>query len=147
MWHRRGLRFMPDNDHIKKLSNYRLSKADKNIEAARILLESKYYSESINRSYYAIFHSLRALLAYNKFDSKKHSGIISYFNQHYVKENKFSKEYSVILSQAFMVRNKSDYDDFYIVSRQEAVDQITNAEMFVSEIKHYISTIILGRHC
>lgn len=36
---------MPDNDHIMELSNYRLSKADKNIEAARLLLESKYYRD------------------------------------------------------------------------------------------------------
>lgn len=41
-------------------------------------------------------HSLRSLLAYNQFDSKKHSGIIAYFNQHYVKTEKLSNELSVI---------------------------------------------------
>ncbi len=133
---------MPTNKNIMDLSNYRLNKADENIEAAKVLLGSKHFSESINRSYYAIFHSLRALLAYDEFDSKKHSGIISYFNQHYVKVNKFSKEFSVILNQAFMIRNKSDYDDYYIASKQEAIDQIKKAEMFVNEIKRYISNEI-----
>lgn len=105
---------MPINENIMDLLNYRLNKADENIEAAKILLESNHFSESINKSYYAIFHNLRALLAYDEFDSKKHSGIISYFNEHYVKSNKFNKEFSVILSRAFMIRNKSDYDDYYI---------------------------------
>jgi len=133
---------MQISKYIIDLSNYRLNKADENIEAAKVLLGAKHYSESINRSYYAIFHSLRALLAYDEFDSKKHSGIISYFNKYYVKENKFNKKFSIILNQAFMVRNKCDYDDFYIASRQEAENQIKKAEIFMNEIKDYISTTI-----
>ncbi|WIV13448.1 HEPN domain-containing protein [Proteiniborus sp. MB09-C3] len=129
---------MPIDSYIIGLSNYRLNKADENIEAAKVLFESKYYSESLNRSYYAIFHSLRALLAYNEFDSKKHSGIISYFNQYYVKNNKFSKDFSVILNEAFMIRNRSDYDDFYIASREEAKEQIEKAKTFINGIKTYI---------
>jgi uncharacterized protein (UPF0332 family) len=128
---------MPIDEHIIALSNHRLNKAYESLEAAKILLGSKHFSESINRSYYAIFHSLRALLAYDKFDSKKHSGIISYFNQNYVKVNKFDKELSVILSQAFMIRNKSDYDDFYIASKQDASEQIFKAEIFIDEIRIY----------
>ncbi|MCH7723775.1 MAG: hypothetical protein IIA49_06765 [Bacteroidetes bacterium] len=31
-----------------------------------------------------MFHSVRALLAFDKFDSKRHSGIISYFINKYV---------------------------------------------------------------
>lgn len=134
---------MPINRNVIDLSNYRLNKADESIAAAKILLEAGHYSESANRSYYAIFHSLRALLAYDEFDSQKHSGIISYFNQHYVKTNKFRKECSVILNQAFMIRNKSDYDDFYSVSEKDASDQIAKAEMFINEIKNHISNEML----
>ena len=71
---------MQANEKIVSLSNYRFKKAEDNLEAAKILFESSHFAESINRSYYAIFHSLRALLAFNEFDSKKHSGIISFFN-------------------------------------------------------------------
>lgn len=131
---------MQISDYIIELSNYRINKAIENIEAAKVLLQSRLYSESLNRSYYAIFHGLRALLAYDQFDSKKHSGIIAYFNQHYVKENKFSKEFSIILNEAFIIRNKSDYDDFYISSREEAEEQIKKAETFIKGIKNYISS-------
>ncbi|NLB78060.1 MAG: HEPN domain-containing protein [Clostridiaceae bacterium] len=129
---------MQFDKHIKDLSNYRLNRANENLEAAKILLGSGYYSESINRSYYAIFHCVRALLAFDEFDSTKHSGIISYFNKCYVKTNKVTKKLSVILNQAFMIRNKSDYDDFYIASKQEAQEQNAKAELFMNEIKRYI---------
>ncbi|MDQ3019979.1 MAG: hypothetical protein M3R36_05330 [Bacteroidota bacterium] len=33
-----------------------------------------------------MFHSVRALFLFDKFDSKKHSGIISYFNKNYIKK-------------------------------------------------------------
>lgn len=58
---------MPINGDLINLSNHRLNKADDNMEAARIQLGTMHYSEAINRSYYAIFHSLRALLAYDDF--------------------------------------------------------------------------------
>lgn len=135
----KGLRSMQVSEYIVELSKYRINKAEENIEASKILLQSEYYAESLNRSYYAIFHGLRGLLVYDEFDSKKHSGIISYFNQHYVKVGKFEKEYSMILNEAFMIRNKSDYDDFFIASKEDAKDQIEKAEVFIKAIKDYIA--------
>ncbi len=41
----------------------------------------------------AIFHAVRALLALDKFDSQKHSGIISYFNQKFIKTGKIEVEF------------------------------------------------------
>ncbi|MCP5050760.1 MAG: HEPN domain-containing protein, partial [bacterium] len=63
------------------LSAYRIEKAKSALDSAELLLNGKKFSDSINRSYYSMFHTARALLALDKFDSKKHSGIISYFNQ------------------------------------------------------------------
>lgn len=69
-------------------------------------------AQSVNRSYYAIFHAVRALLAFDKFDSKRHSAIIEYFNQHYIANGKIGKEYYKMLASAFDTRIKSDYQDF-----------------------------------
>ena len=63
----------------RELSEYRLSKAKQDLLAAKLLFDNNHFAQSLNRSYYAIFHAVRSLLAYDKFDSKKHSGIISYF--------------------------------------------------------------------
>ena len=45
---------------------------------------------------------------YEKFDSRKHSGIISHFNKRYIKEGIFDREYSKILMGAEKIRSKSD---------------------------------------
>lgn len=132
---------MPHKDYMKDLSKYRIDKADKNIKAAKVLSENNLYSESINRSYYGIFHAVRGLLVYDEFDSKKHSGIIAFFNLNYIKSGKIEKEYSAILTGAFTIRNKTDYDDFFIASKQDAEEQIKNAELFLERIKRFLAGI------
>ena len=37
-------------------------------------------------------------------------------------------------------RNDSDYDDFFIVSKEEVAEQIKDAELFLVKIKEYVST-------
>ena len=53
------------NKKIIELSNYRIDKAKEDLETAIELIELRKFSQSVNRSYYAIFHAVRALLALN----------------------------------------------------------------------------------
>ena len=79
---------------VTDLSRYRLEKAKEDLETAEENLNTGKYRASVNRSYYAVFHALRAITALDQFDSGKHSGIISFFNQHYVKTGVFSRDIS-----------------------------------------------------
>lgn len=99
-----------------ELMNYRLAMADEKLNSAKILLEYKSYKDSISRSYYAIFTAVRAILALDGVDFKKHAGVISYFQREYIKSGVFDKMYSKYLSQAFQIRNNTDYADFFIIS-------------------------------
>ena len=67
------------------LSKVRLQTATSCLEDSRALIESGGYKSAVNRSYYAVFHAMRAVLALDSFDSKKHSGIISEFRKNYIK--------------------------------------------------------------
>ncbi len=125
-------------DRIKDLVKYRLEGANEDLEAARILHEKEKYKQSCNRSYYAIFHSIRALIAIDKYDSKKHSGIISFFVKNYIKAGKFDKEFSKIVIKAERKRNKSDYKDFVIISKEESEEQLNNSEKFILMVEGYI---------
>ena len=58
------------------LSRYRLETAKEDLATAKKNLIDGSYRASVNRSYYAIFHALRAITALDQFDSGKHSGII-----------------------------------------------------------------------
>ena len=127
----------------KDLALYRYEMAAEKLEAAKLLKEKKFYKDSISRSYYAIFTAARALLALEKKDSAKHSGIISLFNRHFVKTELIDKHFSKILAKAKIYRERGDYGDFSIVSTEEVIEQIENAEEFLKEIKKYIDNISL----
>jgi uncharacterized protein (UPF0332 family) len=96
-------------------------------------------TQSINRSYYAIFHALRALLTYDSFDSKRHSSILGYFNKNYISNNRIEQKYYRMIASAFEIRSKSDYQDFYVVSKDETKKQLEDAEEFINMIEKYIN--------
>lgn len=123
------------------LAKYRLSVSEEKIDSARVLLANKKYKDSISRSYYSMFTAARALLATKGLDSSKHSGVVSLFNQHFVKENSVDRNLGKILAEAKDAREESDYGDFVIVTPKEAEDQLRNAELFVSEIKKVIDKL------
>ncbi len=132
---------MPDEVE-RNLSKYRLEKAKECLDSAKLTYGAGQFATAANRSYYAIFHSARAVLALDGIDRKKHSGVISYFQEHYIKTKVFDKQFSYIIKNAFMVRQESDYEDFYIISKEDLEEQIADAEKFVLEVEKYIINII-----
>ena len=132
---------MPEQNQID-LSLYRIEKADECIRAALVLMEAKEYSAVLNRTYYAIFHAVRAVFALDSVDRKKHSGGISCFQQNYVKTGLFDKEYSNIVQDAFEIRQESDYEDFYVILKEDVTLQLENAKKFVSQVKQYVEKLI-----
>lgn len=123
---------------VTDLSKYRLETAKDDLATAKSNFEDARYRASVNRSYYAIFHALRALTALDQFDSGKHSGIIAYVNQHYVKEGIFDKSFSKLIDSAYRLREKADYEDFYIVAIEDARKQIEKAETVIMVIEKYV---------
>lgn len=68
---------------------------------------------------YSIFTGVRAVLAKDGIDFKKHAGVIAYFQKEYIKTGEFDKKYSKYLQAAFQIRNNCDYSDFfYCVKRR-----------------------------
>ena len=129
---------MPDTD-LLNLSAARLQHAFDCLNEAKILLNAQEYKGTANRAYYAAFHAMRAVLILDGFDSKKHSGIIAKFRELYLKTELFDKEISNSISSLFRVRTASDYDDFYVISKQDAVFQLEKAEHIVRIIEKYLN--------
>ena len=123
----------------KDLSNYRIEKAEGCLKEAKVLLNTEEYAGATNRSYYCIFHSIRSILALEGADFKTHSAVIARFRENYIKTGIFDKPLSDIITVLFRLRGKTDYDDFYVISKQEVVEQVKNAELFLKTIKKYLS--------
>lgn len=125
---------------VTDLSRYRMAKAKEDLDTARENLENGKYRASVNRSYYAVFHALRAVTALDHFDSGKHSGIIAFFNQHYVKTGIFDKDISKMVDSCYRMREKADYDDFYLVVKEDAVLQLDKARRIICSVEAYLIT-------
>lgn len=117
----------------------RIDNANERLSFITKILEIGDYKTAANRSYYAIFYAMRAVLALDGFDSKKHSGIIAEFRKQYIKTGTFENEMSDIISDLFEVRSSSDYDDFYIISKSKVVEQYEKAKYFVEKVNDYLS--------
>ena len=128
-------------DEKKALSAVRYEHAKECLTAAQKLTQQNCYKDATNRSYYAIFHAMRAVLVFDGIDMKHHSGIISEFRRIYIKSGIFDVKMSEIISLLFDARTDSDYDDFYVVSKSEAQQQVENAEAFLQAIDSYLKTL------
>lgn len=124
----------PKNEYAR----YRLEKAKEEYEAAVLLLEAEHYRAANNRAYYSVFHAMRSVLAFDGYDSKKHSGIIGVFRKDYIKSGVFPEMMSDIIGNASEIRNASDYDDMFIASKSETAEQVANAKVFLSYIEKYV---------
>ena len=126
---------------LKDLARYRYQCCIDAIEDAKIMYQHGRYKNTLNRAYYSIFYAIRAVNAVRDFDSSKHSGVIAFFDQNYVKNGIFPKEASKIIKGASENRERADYLDFFIASKKDAETQIANAEKFKGMIEEYLKRL------
>lgn len=124
----------------KELSDYRLYQAEESLEVAKNCCDKGFYKDSINRSYYSAFYSVKAVLAYGTIDFKRHKDVIGYFNKEYVATDVFPRELGRRLGTLKQYREKSDYDDFYIASKEIAIEQVETANLVLDKVKEYLQT-------
>ena len=64
--------------------------------------------------------------------------MIAYFKQYHVRNGDFTKEISKIIRSASELREQSDYEDFFVASREDAEASIRDAEILVDAVGQYL---------
>lgn len=129
-----------DNETIEDFARYRLNKAKETLETAKMIFnEGKDFSSANNRAYYAMFYAIRAVLAIEEIDFKRHKDVLAYFNKEYVNKEKFPKMIGRKISQAQRIREDSDYDDDYEPSFEKTEQQINTAQELIGLVEEYIN--------
>lgn len=122
----------------KALSKHRLEQAAEELEVSKLLYEKRFYKSANNRAYYSIFHSIKAVLALEPIDFKRHKDVIAYFNKNYVSTEIFPRKLGHKIADAGSTREDSDYDDEFIVKPEETKEQIATAEELIKLVEDYI---------
>lgn len=131
----------------KDLCFYRIQTAKANLKSAKILLAADVYKSSNNRAYYAIFHAINAIHALKGKAYKRHKDVIGNFNKDYVKSGIFPRDIGRKIGEIEEIRHASDYDEFYIASREETERQIAVADEFIQMVERYCNAESEGKNC
>ena len=128
-------------DKKRELALYRIQQADESLDEARFLFEgSKSPRSIINRAYYSMFYAILSLLVFEPFSSSKHSGVISYFNRHFIKRGVFSLELGRAVNKAFDLRQRGDYREQVDHTADQAEPFLDWARKFIDSVKKYLKS-------
>ncbi|MBF0310674.1 MAG: HEPN domain-containing protein [Magnetococcales bacterium] len=125
-----------ESRHI--LIAHRMEQAEESLSDATLLLEGKRYRASVNRSYYAMFYAVLALLIAKGLGTSKHSGAIALFDREYVRNGIFARDLSKWLHTTFLERQKADYDDLSQVDGEQAETAVRHANTFVAQVRSHL---------
>ena len=122
-----------------EFAKYRLQRAKETLESAIALYDRKDLMGANNRAYYSIFYAIRAVLALEPIDFKRHKDVIGYFNKNYVNTEVFPKDIGKRIVKSSKVREDSDYDDEYSVDSEKTMIQIETAKELIELVEKYLN--------
>ena len=126
-----------ESETIQDLVLYRIETAKSDLKSAEVLLNAGEYRGANNRAYYAIYHAIFAIHALNGKAYKRHKDSLGNFNKEYIKMGIFPRTLGRRIAEAEEIRHASDYDDFYIATKEEAEEQIMTADELTRLIEIY----------
>lgn len=127
-----------ENGTREDLVMHRLSVAREDLDTACILLDLKKYRGANNRAYYAIYHTIDAVLAREGKAFKRHKDTLAYFNKNYVATEIFPRMLGRKIVRAEEIRHASDYDTFYIASKEVTLQQVDTAKQLLELAEQYL---------
>lgn len=129
---------MSDVPYGKDLAVYKLARAKEELDTASLLADNEKWKAANNRAYYAIYYAITAVLCLEPIAFHKHKDTLAYFNKNYVHTEIFGRTFGRRIARAEKIRHASDYDDFYIASKEETMEQIETAKLLIKEVENYI---------
>jgi uncharacterized protein len=124
---------MNQPEQVKEIVRYWVSKAEDSIASASDEMKARRLSFAVNRTYYACFYIVSAILLQENQKFKKNSGVRSSFHRNLVKTGRISQELGKFYDELFEARQRGDYLDFVYFDLDLVEDWLGKAHMFVHE--------------
>jgi uncharacterized protein (UPF0332 family) len=124
-----------------ELALYRIQQAEESLDEARYLFAGNKSPRSvINRDYYSMFYSILALLIFEPYSSSKHSGVLSYFNRHFIKSGIVPKDIGRAVNKAFDIRQRGDYREQISLNSTQVEPFIDWAEKLIESVRDLLKS-------
>lgn len=119
----------------KALAKHRLERAETTLKEAFDEYAGRNFRLTVNRAYYSVFYIMRAFLVTVNKDSSKHSGVISLFNQYFIKTGIVSEVNFKSIQSLMDLRHEGDYQDFAVITEEDAKGSLKMAKMIIERLK------------
>ena len=123
------------NEEVLKL----IEKSDHALEVTEQLIASGYPSDSISKTYYAMFYITQALLKSNGIEVIKHSAVESALGYHFAKTGKIDPKFHRMFIDARKYREMADYDIQEEIPKQVASCKLEDCRAYISAVKKLIN--------
>ena len=120
-----------------------LKLAGEKLVVARDLLRLGHYRDTVAKAYYVMFYAAKAaLLVAGAGGIRKHTGVVSFFGEHFVKTGRVDRRYSVILARALDHRIAADYKVGFEATEELARQAIADAEVFLAKARELVAEAV-----
>ena len=108
------------------------------LDAVKTLMEKGLYRSAISRTYYGLFHYIRALLYTQGLEPKSHEGLEHLFGLHFVKAGRVDSGSAKLLARLQKYREQSDYGLVTVFTKGDVEQELSEVERFVQSIQGYL---------
>ena len=115
-----------------------LARAQKALQAARMLLANHLYEDCVSRTYYAVLHAAKAALIKTGIEADSHQAVRRMFGMHLVRTERIEKHFAEILTAQQEDREIGDYDIYLDIEQDRAAKRVFDAEKFITRIEKYL---------
>lgn len=136
------LREIEDSPTGLSIEEHRFERAETTLTEAIDELSRKNFRLTVNKAYYSVFYAMRAFLATVDKDYSKHSGVISLFNQHFIKTGTIPKVSFKSIQSLMDLRHEGDYQDFAEITEDEANGAIESAKIIIRMLKERLQKLL-----
>ena len=122
------------SDYIR----YRMQRATETLREAEHLFGGGFTAGATNRAYYACFYAVSALLAAEGYSSSKHSGVMSLFDQYWIKPGRMPEEVGAFYHLIFQRRQRGDYEYEGPFECEDVAKWLAEARSFVERAADWL---------
>ena len=97
-----------------------MDKAKDSLAVAKQLHNQNHYNDAASKAYYAVFHSLQAILLTKGLTFSRHSAVLSTFNKEFIYSGVFAKNFYDKIVRLFKDRQIGDYEYEICIDRESS---------------------------
>ena len=125
-------------DITKEKIQLELGRGNESLKSAELNLREGLFDESVSSAYYAMFHSVKAVLLTLDQEPSTHHGVVTLFGMHFIKSGIIEREYSDLFVEAKDDREESDYNVTRKFTKSEAEITLAASKKMTARLADYL---------